>query len=38
MHYLNFTSHSRFDVESEENINDPESDTYENYDENMSIL
>ena len=34
MHYFNFTSHSGFDVESEENIDDLESDSYENYEEN----
>ena len=32
------TSHSRFDVDSEKNVNDPESDGCENNDENESIL
>ena len=35
---FNFTAHSRFDVESEENIDDPGSHNCENYDENKSLF
>ena len=37
-HYFNFTFHSRFSVESEENISNPKSDGCKNHDENKSIF
>ena len=36
--YINFTSNSQFDVESKENIDDPESVSCEDYNENKSKM
>ena len=38
MHYFNFSSRSRFNVESEKNISDSEPDSCENNDENKYIF